>query len=222
MDYSENNNPQPTVILAQKSFLQSRLGKIIIVTLLSVGILVTLIFTLNYSNTQPQTSPTDYPVKITLTENYGSKVGELTLSCPVESIFCNTQRLINLDNKDTVSYNASPGSAVLNIIEIPNLENIAVLEDKKMGKKYFYESVVSKDFKSCYTIAYVLPEDALFENILDLKTLVEKKRIATLSSQTFKIEGEEANVLIQVRNTPMDPGIPCNLIRKSPEFFQQF
>lgn len=222
MDYSENNNLQPTVVLAQKSFLQTRLGKIIVLSILSLGVFVALVFTLNYSNIQTQTDPIENPVRITLIENYGSRVGGLTLSCPVESIFCNTQRLINLDNKDTISYKASPESVVLNILEIQNLENIAVLEDRKIGKKYFYESVISKDSKSCYTIAYTLPKDASFENILDLNTFLEEKRIATLGSQTFKIEGEEANVLIQVRNTPMDPGTPCSLIQKNPEFFKKF
>lgn len=230
MNPFEEPELKPNVQIIQGNFWVNKKVKIALV----FGFIALLsLIILNYFNFislpvlfLPKANPTNFntnPVKVTLIpENYGFKAGELTLSCPIESAFCNSQRLININQNSAVSYKAASNSAVSSSLEINSLENIGVLENKKTGKKYFYESTVSKDGKSCYTIAYTLPQDATFKNILDLKTLMEYKKFATLGSQTFKIEGTEANVLIQVRNTPMDAGTPCSLIRKSPEFFKFF
>lgn len=208
---SENQTEvQPTVQVVQKNFFQTRKGLVIIATFAAVLIFSILAFSLNP------------PLKITLSENYGFKVGQLTLSCPVEAAFCPSQRLISINKTDAISYKAASGSAVLDLAQVPNLENIAVLTNREKDKKYFYESVISNDSKSCYTIAYTLPSDTEFANILHLESFLKEKKVATLGSDIFEAEGEEANVLIQVRNTPMDPGTPCSLIKKSPEFFKEF
>lgn len=216
---------EPTVQIIQRSFWQTKKG--ITILAVSLGLVIFLIIfalalNLPFFSKKPDTDLAGFPVKITLSENYGLQVGELTMNCPVESAFCKSQRLINLRNIDTVAYKAASGSGVLNLTDIATLENIAVLTNKQVGKKYFYESVVSKDGKSCYTIAYTLPADATFQNILNLEILNNKGSIARLGSQTFEAANEGANVLIQVRNTPLDPGIPCSLLKKSPEFFQSF
>lgn len=165
---------------------------------------------------------TGIPVQITPAENYGFTAGDLTLSCPLESNFCASQKLISLNKNPAVSYLGSSGSSVLNLVKVPSLENIGVLENKQVGKKYFYESIVSKTGNSCYTIAYTLPLDATFGDLLNLPFLGENVPIATLGTKTFKVEGDEVNVIIQIRNTPLDPGVPCSLIKKSPEFFKSF
>ncbi len=225
---------KPTVIYKPKGFFESAKGKTILATGLGIILFVILLISLNYFDIvsvsqlsflpkRPNMSITGTPIKITLVpENYGYRAGDLTLNCPVESEFCPSQKLVSLNKQDSVLYKANPGSTVSASIKIPSLENIGVSEDRKKGKKYFYESVVSKDGVSCYTIAYTLPSDATFGNILNLPILNETSRIATLGTKTFQIEGEEANVIIQVRNTPMDPGVPCSLIKKSPEFFKAF
>lgn len=222
MNDDKQSVDQPTVQIIQKSFFETKKGKAALFLSISTILFVILIVGLNYFDVlSPNASGT--PVKITLiSENYGFKAGELTLDCPVESIFCKSQKLVNVRNIDTVTYKAASESAVLNLTNVPNLENIAVLTNKQAGKKYFYESVVSKTGDSCYTIAYTLPSDATFQNLLNLEALGKRGTIAQLGSQTFQVANEEANVLIQVRNTPMDPGTPCSLIRKSPEFFKAF
>lgn len=229
----EDQELQPTVQIIRKSFFQTKKGLTTLATSLALIIFVTLVISLNYfdiiSPSQlaflPKrffTNANSNPVSLTLLpQNYGFKAGELTLGCPVDSAFCQSERLVKVNKQDAVSYKAAANSAILNLSQISSLENVAVLTNKDTGKKYFYESVVSKD-GSCYTIAYTLPSDATFGNILDLKTLLMDKRVATLGSETFTVEGEEANVLIQVRNSPLDPGVPCSLIRKSPEFFKSF
>lgn len=227
MDGTELNNPelQPTVQIIKKSFWQTKKGMailalglaIVIFSLLAIGGLIFL-------PKKPAVNLSSTPVKITIIpENYGFKAGSLTLSCPVESAFCNSQKevLLNNNNNSALSYKAASESAVLNLTKVESIENIAVLENKKTGKKYFYESTVSKDGSSCYTIAYTLPQDATFGDILNLPA-VKNAKIATLGTKTFEIEGSQANVIIQVRNSPIDPGTPCSLIRKSPEFFQAF
>lgn len=242
---SDPNVPPPTVQIVKKDFFQTKVGKIVLAIIVALILFVILVISLNYFDIVslsglsflPKKHPVDLGTAVSISlipTNFGFKAGELTLDCPVESSFCKSQKLINLDKKDTVSYNngvvasdavaykAASGSSVLNLTQIKSLENIAVLENKKTNKKYFYESVVSKDNSSCYTISYTLPSDANFTNILDLKTFLEEKKVATLGSQTFKEVGEDVNVLIQVRNTPMDPGVPCSLIKKSPDFFKNF
>lgn len=234
MDGSDDQEiEKPMVQVFNKGFFETIKGKLVLATGAGVMLFVILVVSLNYFDVisssrlaflpKKATDLSSTPVKITLIpENYGFKAGELTLNCPVESAFCNSQKLIQLDTKDAVAYKAASGSAVLNLSDIATLENIAVLENKQTGRKYFYESSISKDGKSCYTITYTLPDDAIFQNILDLEFLNNKGAFANLGSQTFKIEGSELNVLIQVRNTPIDPGVPCSLLKKSPEFFQNF
>lgn len=223
MDGNNQAVDQPTVQIFRKSFFNTKKGKAVLILCISIILFVILIVILNYFNVMSKkaTSLSYTPVKITLiSENYGFKAGELTLDCPVESAFCKSQKLINLRNIGTVGYKAASKSAVLNLTKISHLENIAVLTNKQASKKYFYESVISKDGKSCYTIAYTLPEDVTFQNILNLESFNNKGAIARLGSATFEAANEEANVLIQVRNTPMDPGKACSLIQKSPEFFE--
>lgn len=232
----DQNQPQvkPDVLLTQKSFFQTKKGLSVLATVLGLAVFAILAVGLNYYDVisltrlsflpkRPATNLSGTPVKITLiSENYGLKAGELTLNCPVESVFCSSRKLVNLGKKDAASFKAASGSAVLNLTQVSGLENIAVFTNKQVGKKYFYESTVSKDGKSCYTIAYTLPADAIFQNILNLEILNNKGPIAKLGSETFQAANEEANVLIQVRNSPMDPGTPCSLIKKSPEFFKAF
>jgi len=224
---------KPTVLIMQRSFFKTTKGKTILATIIALVIFAILAIGLNYLDIisianlpflpkRPLVDLTGVPVNITLTpQNYGFKAGSLTLSCPVDNTACPSQKLVNLNGSSAVTYKAASQSSVLNVSEVSNLENIGVSENKKTGKKYFYESVV-KDQNSCYTIAYILPDDAVFGAILDLPILNAGSKIATLGSKTFQIEGENVNVLIQVRNTPMDPGIPCSLIKKSPDFFKAF
>lgn len=225
------NQPEikPNVQIFQKSFFQTIIGKIMAV-FLGILILMGVVFSVNYFNIfsppqlsflpkNTQTNFTSTPVQLSLIpQNYGFKAGQLTFSCPVDTPFCQSGKLIN----SSVGYKAASNSAVLNQVSIKNLQNIGVLTNKQTGKKYFYESTISKDGKSCYTIAYTLPLDATFQNIANLDLLNNKGEIATLGSGTIKIEGQEVNILIQVRNSPIDPGIPCSLLKKSPQFFQQF
>lgn len=211
---------QPTVQIIKKSFLETKIGKALLICI-SITLFIIFIVGLNYFNVlSPNISGT--PVKITLVpENYGFKAGELTLGCPVESAFCKSQKLVNLQNIDTVAYKAASNSGVINVTEITSPDNIGILTDRKAGKKYLYESIVSADGASCYTIAYTLPQDAVFQNILDLE-IINKGHLAILGSKTFQLEGRDANVLIQIRSTPMDPGKACSLLQKSPEFFKNF
>lgn len=227
MDNLSNNQTeasQPTVVFAKKNFFQTKKGISIAITALAVVIFSGIVFVLNFQGTAifPKTNLTGQPIGITLLpENYGFRAGELTLDCPVESIFCSSQKLISLNAFDAVSYAAGSDSTVLNLKEVPSLENIAVLTNLQTSKKYFYESVVSSDGKSCYTIAYTLPADATFGDLLSIPGRSDAT-IATLGSEKILINGEESSVIIQVRNTPMDPGVPCSLIRKNPEFFKVF
>lgn len=231
----DDDNPKPDVMVKQKNFFQTRSGISLITSLGGILLFVILIVGLNYFNIISPVqlaflpkkgvdfSATGTPLKITLVpENYGFKAGDLTLNCPVESSFCQSEKLINLDKKDTVIFKAASGSAVSSLTQIPSLENIAVSANQQTGKKYFYESIASKDGVSCFTIAYTLPQDATFTNILDINSLLKEKKVATLGSDTFQVGQIDANVLIQIRNTPMDPGKPCSLIKKSPEFFKAF
>lgn len=217
---------KPTYQIVKKGFFETTKGRIIFSICIGLLGFVGLISILRYFDIislKPPANLTGQPLKITLvSENYGFKAGELTFDCPVESAFCNSQKLFKRDNKDTVSYQAASGSAVLNLVKIPGKENVAAIENQQTGKKYFYESVISEDQKSCYTIAYTLPIDATFGNILDLEALNKKGSFATLGEQTFEVEGGKGNVLIQIRNTPMDPSAPCSLLKKTPEFFEQF
>lgn len=221
----DQNQPQaqPDVPLIQKSFFQTKKGLTVLATVVGLIVFAVISLTgLSFLPKRPSTNLSGTPVKITLLpENYGFKAGELTLNCPVESAFCNSRKLVNLERKDAVSFKAASGSAVLNLAPISSLENIAVLTNSKLGKKYFYESVVSKDGTFCYTISYTLPSDANFINLLDLKS-INNSKIALLGKQTFEVEGEASNVLIQVRNSPQDPGKLCSLIKKSPDFFKNF
>src|SRR3990167_7963008 len=213
MDETSEGN-KPTYQIVKKGFLETIKGRIIFSICIGLLAFVGLIGILSYFDIislKPPTNLTGQPLKITLLKaNYGFKAGELTFTCPVESAFCNSQKLVKIDNKDTVSYKTASGSAVLNLTQIHNLENRAVLTNREKGKKYFYESIVSEDQKSCYTIAYSLPLDATFGDLLNLQSLNKNQPFATLGEQTFEVEGTEANVLIQIRNTPMDPGVPCS------------
>lgn len=225
---------QPEVQIIQKSFFQTKKGLTALAIGLAVIIFLILLITLNYFDVlspaqlaafpkRPPSNATSTAVRITLIpQNYGFRAGELTLSCPVDSAFCQSQKLVKVNQANAVVYKAASGSAVLDLNQVGSLDNMAVLTNQKTGKKYFYESTVSKDGKSCYTIAYTLASDATFANLLDLQSFLQNNRIATLGQETFEIEGQTANVLIQVRNSPMDPETPCSLIRKSPEFFKAF
>ncbi len=230
----DEDTPKPEVVFKQRNFFQTKKGITLLTTFGGILFFVILVISLNYfdiiSPVQLSSLPkkpvnysaTGTPLKITLVpENYGFKAGDLTLNCPVESSFCPSQKLTNIEQKDTVSYKAASGSAVSNLTPPSSLENIAVTT-KKDGKKYFYESVVAKDGTSCFTIAYTLPQDATFTNILDIGSLLKNQKVATLGSDTFQVGGTDANVLVQIRNTPMDPGTPCSLIKKSPAFFNNF
>lgn len=232
MDGSDNQEiEKPTVQILKKGFFETKKGKAIQLLGISIILFVILIIGLNYfdviSNPRlaflPKKSATGTPVKITLVpENFGFKAGELTLGCPVESSFCQSQKLVNLQNIDSVAYTAASGSGVLNLTDIRSLENIAVSENKQSGRKYFYESTISTDGKSCYTIAYALPADATFNNIMNLEFLNQTRSLALLGAKTFRVGDGEANVIVQVRNTPMDAGKACSLLQKSPEFFTNF
>lgn len=237
MDNLSDNQTEPAkpdVIFARKNFFQTKKGISILATSLAVVIFLGLTFALNYTDIisipnlgflpkKTKTILTGTPVQITLLpENYGFQAGELTLSCPVESAFCESQQLTSLGKNPAVGYQGAFQSSVLNLVKVESLENIGVLTNQQTGKKYFYESIVSKNGDSCYTIAYTLPSDATFGDILSLPLVDKNTPIATLGEQKFQISGQQFSVVIQVRNTPMDPGIPCSLIRKSPEFFKAF
>lgn len=233
MEDSEEQNIKPTVIL-HKSFFQTTNGKTVLATGLGIILFVILVVSLNYFNVisishlsflpkRSNINLTGTSVKLTLLpENYGFKAGDLTLSCPVDSAFCKSQKLISSNNKDTVLYKAPSQASVSASIKVPGIENIGILTNKEKGKKYFYESVLSKDGTSCYTIAYTLPLDATFGDILNLPNLDKTAPIASLGTETFSVAGNEGNILIQVRNTPLDIGTPCSLIKKSPDFFKAF
>lgn len=233
MNGDDDQKIEPTVQIVKRTFLQTTKGKVAGVAVLLL-ILSASVFSLNYFNIispsqlsflpkSSQTNFTSSPVHVSLIpENYGFKAGELTLSCPLDSPFCKSQKLVQVKDNTAVAYQAASQSGVLNLIRVSNLENIAILENKKEGKKYFYESIVSKSNDSCYTIAYTLPDDASFGNILNLDFLKENLPFAKLGTKSIEFNGQEVNVVIQVRNSPIDPGIPCSLIRKSPEFFKAF
>lgn len=214
---------EPVVQIVPQSFFNTKKGKRVLTAVVAIIILTILAIGLQFMPKKPAViDPLGVPVKITLTpENYGFKAGNLALPCPVESAACPTQQLISINNLSAVIYKTASGSSALNVSKLSNLENIAVSDDKKTGKKYFYESV-AKDQNSCYTIAYTLPDDAIFGAIMDSDILETASKIATLGTKTFQAEGKDANILIQVRNTPMDPGIPCSLLKKSPDFFKAF
>lgn len=221
LPYQNQPQAKPDVPLVQKSFFQTKKGLGVLATILGI-VIFALLAAFLFLSKKPPVNLNGTPVKISLIpENYGFRAGELTLNCPVESSFCSSRRLVNLEKEDAVSYKAASGSSILTLEKIPDLENIAVLTNPKIGKKFFYESVVSKDGKSCYTISYTLPSDASFANLLDLKSINESK-IALLGKETFEVEGETSNVLIQVRNTPQDPGKPCSLLKKGSDFFKNF
>lgn len=210
---------KPTVII-QKNFFQTIKGRLLILTLV-ITVLGGVTLGLKYFKFK--TNFTSTPVAITLVpENFGFKAGDLTLDCPVDSNFCKSQKLIKIAKKDIVSYKTASGSAVINLSKLKSLDNIGILSNIKTQKKYFYESTISNDGKSCYTIAYTLPLDATFQNILDLGALNKKSGFAILGSQNLQVNNEESNVLIQVRNSPIDPGVPCSLIKKNPDFFKAF
>lgn len=199
-------------------------GKLILL-LVALGIILIPLLAWFYVNlNKPSSLPpnsTGTPVKITLIpQSYGFKADDLTLACPVQSEFCPSQKLININKASAVGYKAASQSSILNLVKIPNSQNIAVSENQD-GKKYFYESI-AKDKNSCYTIAYTLPSDAVFGSILDSSVLNSGSKVAFLGSNTFNVDGQDVNVLIQVRSTPMDPGLPCSLIKKSPDFFKAF
>lgn len=226
------NGDEAKVTIVQRNFFKTLPGQLIVIISSILLVFVILVTILNYFNfispsflsflPKRSIDITLKPEKITLTENYGFRAGVLTFSCPVDSSFCNSQKLLNINSSDAVSYKASSSSAVLNVTKTPTLDNIAVLADKEKGKKYFYESVISKDTNECYTIAYTLPYDAQFGNILSEDILKEGSKIAALGEGTFTSGDEDVNVLIQVKSQPIDPGVPCSLIQKSPEFFQNF
>lgn len=225
---------EPTTQIVQKTFFQTTKGKSILVTTLGLISFLILLVGLNYFDIiyssklsflpkRSVTNLTSAPVKVTLIpQTFGFKAGDLTLGCPVDSSFCNSQKLVTVKNEDVVVYKAPAQSSILNLVTAQTLENIAYLTNEKTGKKYFYESVVSRDGASCYTVAYTLPSDTEFTDFLKYTKLEKNIPIAKLGLGTFEIESEEANVVIQVRNTPQDPGVPCSLIKKTPEFFNSF
>lgn len=234
MDGLTDNQPEaePTVQIVRTGFFTTKKRITVFATSLSIIILVILVIILNYldivSLSQLQFLPKKFPanavgtpIRLTLIPQASElKAGDLTLNCPVESAFCKSQKLINLNKQDAIFYKAAAGSTVSASLKIPSLENIAISIENS-GKKYFYESVISKDGSSCYTIAYTLPSDAVFGNILSLPFL-DSLAVATLGTKILSVEGNEGNLIIQVRNTPMDPGTPCSLIKKNPEFFKSF
>jgi hypothetical protein len=121
---------------------------------------------------------------------------------------------------DAIIYRAASGSAVAPPTQIPSIENIALVFDEKNNKKYFYQSYLSKDVRSCYTLSYTLGGDASIANILAPEIINKTGTIATLGNTTFIIEKEEANLMIQVRSTPLEKGEnPCSLQKKPAEFF---
>ncbi len=222
---------KPDVKYKQASFFETKKGKVTIGSSILIIILFILTLISNYSGFialpfLPQSDTTKYgksvPIKLDST-TFGFSAGELVLKCPVDTAACNTQKSQSFESKSILTYKAPVATKIYASGQIKNSQNIAVSEDTQAGKKYFYESVASKDGKSCYTIAYTLPSDAKFGNILDLNALLTDKKIATLGNQTITINNEEANVLIQVRNTPIEEGVePCSLLTKSPEFFKSF
>lgn len=234
MDGIEENSSVPNVQIAERNFLTTRMGKI------TLGIVVFLIIAfilagiLNYFNlisppflhflpklfsVSNKSTPVDLAI---LPQTYSIKAADLILKCPVDKADCKSADLVKAKETTLVSYDAAIQSLVSNLIKVPSLENIAVLFNREAGKKYFYESTISKDAKSCYTIAYTLPEDASFGDLLSFPRVTENMSVATLGSKKIKINGQEANVVIQVRNSPIDPGVPCSLLRKSPKFFDFF
>ena len=218
----------------KKSFFQTKKGQSVLAAALAVILFTLIALGLNYFNlinlSRLTFLPKKGPVVLTgtavnislLPQNYGFRVGDLTLNCPLQSTFCNSQKLTSINKADVLLYKANPGASVSASIKVPDLANIAVGEDKGKGKKYFYESVVSKDGASCYTISYTLPSDATFGDILSLPNMEKAQVFAILGKNTFTVGRNEANVLVQVRNTPIDHGIPCSLIKKSPDFFKAF
>ena len=176
MDDPNLSAPAPKVEIVSNSFLQSTQGKLITIIGISILLFILVIIILNYlrviSLTQlsflpkKSVSTTSKLIEVPITpEAEGFRAGELTFKCPLESKFCSSSKLQNTNSSYSISYKASSSSAVLNITKIPSLDNIAVSVDEKAGKKYFYESVLSKNTSECYTILYTLPYDAVFANI---------------------------------------------------------
>lgn len=211
---------EPTVFLHQ-SFLKTKKGKIILVAIIAVLILTILATKFSYLFKKTVSNPLGTPVKITVAPDNGFKAGNVTFPCPAESAACSTQQLVDFGNSSAVIYKTSSGSGALNVAKLADLENIAVSQDQKTGKKYFYESV-AKDADSCYTIAYTLPEDAMFGAIRDPKILETASEIATLGPKTFQYGGKDTNILIQIRETPLDQDGTCSLLKRSPDFFKAF
>ena len=71
---------KPIVEIIQKSFFQTKNGKIVFVTSVVVIILAIIFINLKYVS---QKTAVDTSTKITLTPNYGFKVENLDLPCPV-------------------------------------------------------------------------------------------------------------------------------------------
>lgn len=200
---------EPEVII-QKSFFQTTKGKAILVLgilLVAGGALgITVLFR---SRPSSETSA----VQITPSANYGLSFKELTLSCPVESLYCSSQQLVKIKGESATTYQVASQSAVLNLVNVPK-ENIALGRDKQTGKKRFFTSTPSVKQDKCYIIFYTLPQDATIGDILSLPIFEQNKPIA--------IVNPNSEIAIQVRSSSFDPQRKCSLERKSPDFFKNF
>lgn len=214
-----NGYSEPKVIFSRQNFLASFGIKIaaMILLIFLAGLL------LNYFHVISLPLPRQQSRKIIppqLSENYGFKTGNLTIPCPVQDIFCASQNLFQFESGQAVGYKTDPNSPVFSHVNVKSLDNIAVLDSPQTNKKYFYESIFSQD--SCYTIVYTFPADATFGDITSLPFSTSQKILAILGIEFFAVDGQNLNVIIQVRNDPVDTESQCSLIKKHPDFFKTF
>lgn len=143
---------------------------------------------------------------------------KLNLNCPVDNQFCNTKKDLTFDNGAAFTYQAASGSSVMTNLKIMGPNNIALLYNQQTGEKKFFESTLKDN--SCYTVIYTIPSDAVFANILDVPINLVQRVIATLGSKLLDVDGQNVNVIVQVKQTAPDLSGTCDLSNQSPEFFQ--
>lgn len=210
-------SPQPQVYISSPPFYKSKRFIILLFVVLLITIpLVAFLYSRFQQTAAPTSGQGERVIQPVLDlQDFSFKADNLSFPCPLtDNASCSSQTLLTLNSGQAVGYKGASGSAILNAVEVKSAEDMAVFNNKPIGKKYFFESVESGD-NSCFVVIYTFPSDAVFGNTFSIPS----KKLATLGEKTIQIVGREVNVIIQVKSAPKNLGKDCSLTDKNPEFF---
>lgn len=163
-----------------------------------VVVLVIILAGLNLLNLFPQKSGKGKAEKIPAPPNEA-----IVLQCPVETEFCRSGSAVTYNGNPALAFNLPAGTKILSAAAI--LDFAQFIESPYTGQSPigFYASHISED--QCQTLTYTVPQETVI-NKVDLLPLVAGVEMATASASLVKVDGQDANLILQQQQRPVATG----------------